>query len=94
MRTEDGRWSYRYDRALPSPSTLRLREPEALWRSCENIEVPTLIVRGEVSDILSPQTADRMVRTIADARLTTVANAGHGVPHDSTDVFWRPCTSF
>ena len=87
MRTKDGRWTYRYDRALRSPGTLRLREPEAAWRSCANIEVPTLVVRGELSDILSPQIAQRMVGTIPDARLATVANAGHGVPYDAPEAF-------
>jgi hypothetical protein len=28
MRTEDGRWTYRYDRVLRSPGKLRLRDPE------------------------------------------------------------------
>lgn len=94
MRTEDGRWTYRYDRALRSPGTLRLREPEAVWRSCANIEVPTLIVRGELSDILSPQIAQRMVQTIPDARLATVANAGHGVPYDAPEGFLAAVREF
>ncbi|HEY2033214.1 MAG TPA: alpha/beta hydrolase [Rhizomicrobium sp.] len=87
MRIEDGRWTYRYDRALRSPGALRLRNPEEAWRSCANIEVPTLIVRGEISDILSAQIAERMVRTIPDAQLVTVANAGHGVPYDAPEEF-------
>ena len=44
MRTEDGRWTYRYDRALRSPGKLRLRDPGTAWRSCANIEASTQIV--------------------------------------------------
>lgn len=46
MRTEDGRWTCRHDRALRSPVALRMRDPETMWRFCANIDAPTLIVRG------------------------------------------------
>jgi len=94
MRTEDGRWTHRYDRALRSPRNLRLPDPETAWRSCANIEAPTLIVRGELSDILSPQIAERMARTIPDARLATVTNAGHGVPYDAPEGFLAAVREF
>ncbi|MFZ3179053.1 MAG: alpha/beta hydrolase [Methylocystis silviterrae] len=94
MRTEDGRWTYRYDRALRSPPNLRRRDPETAWRSCANINVPTQIIRGELSDILSPMTAERMVRTIPDARLATVADAGHGVPLDAPEAFLAAAREF
>src|SRR5260370_22178549 len=68
MRTDDGRWTYRYDRALRSPGNLRLRDPETAWRSCAKIEAPTQIVRGQLSDILSPQIAERMGATIPNPR--------------------------
>jgi esterase len=94
MRTEDGRWTYRYDRVLRSPGKLRLRDPETAWRSCANIEASTQIVRGELSDILSRQIAERMVRTIPDARLVTVANAGHSVPLDAPEGFLAAVREF
>jgi esterase len=94
MRTEDGRWTYRYDRALRSPGKLRLRDSETAWRSCANIEAPTQIVRGALSDILSPQIAERMIRTIPDARLATVSNAGHGVPYDAPEEFLATVRAF
>ena len=94
MRTEDGRWTYRYDPALRRPGTRGLPEPDAVWRSCANIGVPTLILRGELSDILSPEIAERMVRTIPDARLATVAGAGHGVPYDAPEGFAAAARAF
>jgi esterase len=94
MRTEDGRWTYRYDRALRAPRTLRLRDPETAWRACANIQVPTQIVRGELSDILSPEIAERMVRTVPDARLAVVADAGHGVPFDAPEAFLAAVRQF
>jgi pimeloyl-ACP methyl ester carboxylesterase len=39
--------------------------------------VPTLVIRGEFSDVLSPQTFDRMAREKPDLVRVTVANRGH-----------------
>jgi pimeloyl-ACP methyl ester carboxylesterase len=94
MLTDDGRWTWRYDRALRSPRNLRLRDPETVWRSCANIDAPTLIIRGQLSDILSPQIAQRMIHTIPGARLTTVADAGHGVPYDAPEGFLAAARAF
>ncbi|HLI66374.1 MAG TPA: alpha/beta hydrolase [Caulobacteraceae bacterium] len=94
MRTEDGRWTHRYDRALRSPTTVRPRDPEAAWASCANIAVPTLIIRGALSDILAPETAARMLTTIKGSSLTTVENSGHSVPLDAPEGFLAAAREF
>jgi esterase len=94
MRTEDGHWTYRYDRALRGSGRLRPRNPEAAWASCANINVPTQIMRGDQSDILSPEIADRMVAVIPDAQLVTVTNSGHSVPLDAPDGFLAAARGF
>ena len=94
MRTEDGRWTWRYDRALRSPGTLRLRDPDAAWKACANIAAPTLIIRGALSDVLSPEVAARMLEVIPDVRLTEVANSGHSVPLDAPEGFAAAARAF
>jgi pimeloyl-ACP methyl ester carboxylesterase len=94
MRTEDGRWTWRYDRALRSPTTLRVRNPDAAWTSCANIAVPTQIIRGDLSDILSPEIAARMVETIPGARLDIVKDSGHSIPLDAPDGFLAATRAF
>jgi pimeloyl-ACP methyl ester carboxylesterase len=94
MRTEDGRWTYRYDRALRSPNTLRTRDTEAGWRSCAAINVPTLLIRGADSDILSPAIAERMLATIPDVRFALVEDSGHSVPLDAPDGFLAAARGF
>ena len=94
MRTEDGRWTFRYDRALRSPTTVRPRDPDTAWRSCANIKAPTLIIRGALSDVLSPEVAARMVETIPDAKLVLVENSGHSVPLDAPDGFLAAARPF
>jgi pimeloyl-ACP methyl ester carboxylesterase len=94
MRTEDGRWTYRYDRVLRNPANLRRRDAATGWASCANIAVPTQIIRGDLSDILSPEIAQRMVETIPDARLDVVARSGHAVPLDAPEGFLAAAREF
>jgi pimeloyl-ACP methyl ester carboxylesterase len=94
MRTQDGRWTYRYDRALRSPGTVRARDTDAGWRAVANIDVPTLLVRGETSDILSPELAQRMLDSNPKIHMTTVAGAGHSVPLDKPDGFLAAVREF
>src|SRR5699024_10099362 len=45
---------------------------EILWPAFESLRHPVLIVRGETSDLLTPQTADQMLSRHGAARLFTV----------------------
>ncbi len=94
MRLEDGRWTWRYDRALRSIANLRRRDPDALWRACADIAVPTLVIRGDLSDVLSPELAQRLVQTIPGARYAEVGNSGHSVPLDAPDGFLAAARDF
>lgn len=88
MRRDDGRWTWRYDAALRSPDRpLPRPEPEAAWALLPKITCPTLIVRGAESDVLSRETAERMVREIPDCRLVEVPDAGHSVPLENPGGF-------
>jgi esterase len=88
MRRDNGRWTWRYDPALRAPDRpLPRPDPEAAWALLARIACPTLLVRGAHSDILSEETAARMVATIPDCRLVEVADAGHSVPLDNPPGF-------
>ncbi len=93
MRTEDGQWTWRYDRALRA-SGLPPRDIEAGWRACANINVPAQLIRGEHSDILSPAIAKRMMETIPNLRLDEVKDSGHSVPLDAPDGFLKAAREF
>lgn len=95
MRTGDGRWTYRYDRLLRDSSVPRERLSAAEgWRRAANIAAPTLLVRGELSDILDRPTADRMVEKVPDCQLAEVTGAGHSVPLDKPDEFEAAVAAF
>ncbi len=95
MRTDDGRWTYRYDRALRDPGNIRPRPSvEDGWRSVAAINVPSLLIRGEDSNILDRAVADRMVRDIPDCQFVEVAGSGHSVPLDKPDGFLDAVRTF
>jgi pimeloyl-ACP methyl ester carboxylesterase len=95
MRTADGMFTYRYDRALRDPKNPRTGIPPAEgWKLVENINVPTLLIRGELSDILSRPVAERMRTTIAACRVIEVNGASHQVPLDKPDEFLAAVRTF
>jgi len=94
MRTAEGAWTWRYDRALRSVTALRTRDSGTAWKSCADIAVPTQLIRGALSDILSSEVAAKMIQTIPDGRLALVENAGHSVPLDAPDAFLAATRGF
>jgi pimeloyl-ACP methyl ester carboxylesterase len=84
----DGGVTWKYDRALRDAIRQgRLRVPADLWPQWRAIQCPTLLVRGAESDVLSAETAKRMVDELPHARLVVVPGAGHTVPGDQPAAF-------
>ena len=54
---------------------------EDRWDALRSILVPTLVVRGTHSNVLSEEVARRMVQALGDGGLLEV-DAGHNVPLD------------
>ncbi len=77
-----GRWVYRFDPAFEAT-----REPVDAWPLLPRIAVPTLIVRGEGSTVLSRDTAARMAKAIPSARLEGLPRAYHHVTLDAPAAF-------
>ena len=83
-----GGFTWKYDRALRDAIRQgRLRVPVDLWPQWRAIACPTLLVRGAESDVLSDETAKRMIDALPAARLVVVPDAGHTVPGDQPAAF-------
>jgi pimeloyl-ACP methyl ester carboxylesterase len=90
-----GGFTWKYDRALRDAIRQgRLRLPADLWSQWRAITCPTLLVRGAESDVLSEDTAKRMIDALPAARLVVVADAGHTVPGDQPAVFQALLSEF
>ena len=74
----------------------RLARRDRARRSCtkagcrtrpRNITIPTLLVRGRVSDLLSEEGAQDLLRLVPHAEYVDVEGAGHMVAGDKNDLF-------
>jgi pimeloyl-ACP methyl ester carboxylesterase len=93
----NGKWTWKYDKRLRSPDRRIGSDPqttERLWGFVESLRCPTLVVRGEISDIIAMDTAKEMHSRIPNATLVTVSGAGHLVMGDNPAGFERAVTEF
>jgi len=58
-----------------------------LWPLLPNITCPTLIVRGEESDLLPADVAAKMIKTLPNGSVVEVERAGHMVFEDNPEGF-------
>ncbi len=91
----DGRWMWHWDPRFVSgkfgsPDETRsstLTDGNRLARAARELTIPTLLVRGRMSDLLSEQGARELLELVPHARLVDVAGAGHMVAGDRNDLF-------
>jgi len=102
---EDGLYELKIDPALrgehgplESSEQMAAREAtteKAMWEALKGVPCPTLVIRGAASDILSPETADKMVdEVLANGRLVVVPQAAHSVVTDNPEGFNRAICDF
>jgi pimeloyl-ACP methyl ester carboxylesterase len=72
----DGTWGLGYDPAIAVPFRAQ-PAPVNLWPLWDAIRCPTLVLRGEHSDLLSHETAQEMAARGPHARVVEVAGVGH-----------------
>jgi pimeloyl-ACP methyl ester carboxylesterase len=66
-----------------------------MWAALARIPCPTLVVRGAASDVLSPETADRMVEEVLpDGQLAVVPRSAHAVMLENPDGFNAAVSAF
>tara|TARA_B100000676_G_scaffold76363_1_gene75915 strand:- start:970 stop:1833 length:864 start_codon:yes stop_codon:yes gene_type:complete len=84
----DGRWYWHWD---PKYIDRRDREdPSRVERVREvtpNIKLPTLLIRGGSSDVVSPEGVKDFLELLPTAQFIDVADAGHMVAGDKNDIF-------
>jgi pimeloyl-ACP methyl ester carboxylesterase len=91
---DNGRWYWHWDPTFitgrlggPDETRSSLVDPLRLQTAARAIRVPTLLVRGRVSDLLSEEGARELLELVPHARFADVAGAGHMVAGDRNDVF-------
>ena len=79
VRREDGTWTLHYDPAIGIPFREGLKVPGDvdLWSLWDAMRAPTLVLRGERSDLLAADTARQMTLRGPKAELVTLPGVGH-----------------
>lgn len=98
---EDGRWVWHWDpafvqgqRGLADETRSSVIDPDRLGTAVDALRVPTLLVRGRRSDLLSEEgVADFMAR-VPHAEFADVAGAGHMVAGDRNEIFNQAILGF
>ncbi len=79
-----GGWTWKFDSRFRGPDALKdWPTPPDLWPALERLPVPALVVRGERSEYLSAQVAEKMRRVTPRCRLETVRGVGHSIHRDA-----------
>lgn len=98
----DGRWVWHWDptfmwpgwRAGNTDDTRPVTDREALRRAAARVTVPTLLVRGRRSDLVTPEAARELLELVPHAEHVDVAGAGHMVVGDDNDRFGDALVAF
>jgi len=91
-----GRWTWRVDLRVwqQKQNTQKAEPPSVMWDIVGKVTCPTLLVRGEQSDILSDEVAQKMVLSMKDCTLVKVPQAGHSVAGDNPKEFFETVKKF
>lgn len=92
---DDGRWRWHWDPAFLRVGDEPRREAQEarLDAAARSITVPTMLIRGKASDVVSPEGAEHLQQLIPHA-LVREAVAGHMVAGDDNDVFVTQVVDF
>jgi pimeloyl-ACP methyl ester carboxylesterase len=91
---DDDRWYWHWDPAFiggrlggADETRASLVDPARLREAAGGLTVPTLLVRGRQSDLLSEEGARALLELVPHAERVAVAGAGHMVAGDRNDLF-------
>lgn len=93
---EDGRYRWHWDPAFMSGD----RRPrtsvhiDIFVEHARRLDLPVLLVRGRMSDVVSEETAQEFLRLVPHAQYVDVGDAHHMVAGDRNDAFTAPVVEF
>jgi len=86
LRLRDGRYYWHWDPRMFQQGR-PTRDTDGLRVAARNLKVPTLLVRGRLSDVLSQEGVDDFLQLVPHAEFADIAGADHMVAGDRNDAF-------
>lgn len=90
----NGKYCWHWDPAWRMNRTSMAAYRERLHKAADRIKVPTLLVRGGLSDVLSEEGAKMFLQQCPHAEYVNVADAAHMVAGDRNDIFAGSVVAF
>ncbi|MFA7554684.1 MAG: alpha/beta hydrolase [Spongiibacteraceae bacterium] len=94
-KQEDGRYYWHWDPMFFDSPNATHNDPESRYSAAAlNIHVPTLLIRGEHSDLVTEESVKHFLSLIPDAEYVDVFGAHHMLVGDKNDAFTQSILDF
>jgi pimeloyl-ACP methyl ester carboxylesterase len=88
LRWRDGRWHWHWDPAfLTKPEDDPFVRVDKLEQAAINLEIPILLIRGKLSDVVSTEGVQDFLAKVPKAEFVELSEAGHTAAGDDNDAF-------
>ncbi len=95
LRLRDGRWYWHWDPAfMTAPGDDPELRTENFERAAMDLKIPILLIRGKLSDVVSPEGVRHFLATVPRAEFVELSNAGHTAAGDDNDAFTDAVVAF
>jgi len=95
LRQREGRWHWHWDPAfVTSAGDEPFVDAEELERLTTELQIPILLVRGKLSDVVSPEGVERFLSAVPHAEFVELSDAGHTAAGDDNDAFSEAVVAF
>ena len=95
LRLRDGRWHWHWDPAfMTKPGDDPELRTETFEQAAKNLTIPVLLIRGKLSDVVSPEGVKHFLATVPRAEFVELSNAGHTAAGDDNDAFSDAVVAF
>src|ERR1700758_1732595 len=88
LRLRDGRWYWHWDPAfMTKPGDDPQLRTEKFEHAAADLTIPVLLIRGKLSDVVSPEGVRHFLDTVPNAEFVELSDAGHTAAGDDNDAF-------
>ena len=95
LRLRQGRWHWHWDPAfVTSAGDDPFVDIEELEQAVGQLRIPILLVRGKLSDVVSPDGVEDFLGKVPHARFVELSDAGHTAAGDDNDAFSAAVVEF
>ena len=95
LRLQDGKWFWHWDPAfLTAPGDDPFERAEMLEHAAISLEIPILLIRGKLSDVVSTEGVQDFLQKVPGAQFVELSDAGHTAAGDDNDAFTDAVVQF